>query len=184
MIISISGYPGSGKSTVRGILAMRLGYKEYSIGDLRGKLAIERGLTIDELNALGEIESWTDKDVDEYQRKLGEIEDNFVIDGRTSFYFIPNSFKVFLKVDVEEGARRIMMSHRPDEPFVDSLSKKVEQIKARVESDCRRYMQYYGVDMSDESVFDMVIDTTNQLPDKVADQILDAVKLTTKFLDV
>ncbi|MBU0540313.1 AAA family ATPase, partial [Patescibacteria group bacterium] len=67
MIITISGVPGSGKTTVAKILAERLGMKFYSMGDLRGKMATERGLTIDELNKLGETEAFTDNDVDTYQ---------------------------------------------------------------------------------------------------------------------
>ena len=38
MIITISGLPGSGKSTIGKMLAKKLGYKFYSMGDLRGKI--------------------------------------------------------------------------------------------------------------------------------------------------
>ncbi|MCX6741353.1 MAG: AAA family ATPase, partial [Candidatus Parcubacteria bacterium] len=46
MIITLSGKPGSGKTTVAKILAEKLGYKFYSTGDLRGQMAMKRGLTI------------------------------------------------------------------------------------------------------------------------------------------
>ncbi len=91
MIITISGLPGSGKSTVGKILAKKLGYEFMSLGDLRGKIAIDRGITIDELNHLGEKEGWTDKEVDDYQREYGKTHDNLVVEGRLSFYFIPRS---------------------------------------------------------------------------------------------
>ena len=113
MIITISGMPGSGKSTIAKILAQKLGYKHYSIGDLRGKMALDRHLTIDELNELGKREGWTDREPDEYQKKLGHEEDNFVIDSRLGFYFIPHSFKLFLTVDPEVAAERIFPNQRP-----------------------------------------------------------------------
>ena len=59
MIITISGIPGSGKTTVGRMLAEKLGYKFYSIGDLRGKMAMERGMTIDQLNELGKTDGRT-----------------------------------------------------------------------------------------------------------------------------
>ena len=71
MIITISGVPGSGKSTAGKSVARKLGYEYVSMGDFRGKMAMERGLTIDELNKLGEKEDWTDRQADEYQRELG-----------------------------------------------------------------------------------------------------------------
>ena len=50
MIITISGKPGAGKTTVGKAVAARLGLEFYSMGDLRGKMASDRGLTIDELS--------------------------------------------------------------------------------------------------------------------------------------
>ena len=69
MIISISGVPGSGKTSVAKIIADKLGMNFYSMGNMRGKMALDRGMTIDELNALGEKEAFTDAEVDEYQKK-------------------------------------------------------------------------------------------------------------------
>ena len=107
MVISITGSPGSGKSTIAKMLATALNVPWYSVGDLRGKMAQERGMTIDELNALGETEAFTDHDVDEYQKKLGESGESFIIDGRLSWHFIPSSLKVFLNVDPTVAATRI-----------------------------------------------------------------------------
>jgi cytidylate kinase len=45
MIITLSGYPGSGKSTAGKLLAAKLGYNRYSIGDLQRRLAAEHNLT-------------------------------------------------------------------------------------------------------------------------------------------
>ncbi len=112
MIITISGQAGSGKSTVARMLAKKLGFKHYSMGDLRRKMALKKGITLAELNKLGEKEDFTDKDVDEHQKRLGEKEDNFVIDGRTSFHFIPHSVKVYLKAGIKERAKRVFQDER------------------------------------------------------------------------
>ena len=69
MIISISGTPGSGKSTVGEILAKRLGFEHYSMGDFQRSLAQEKGITILELLELEKKDPKLDKRVDEKQRK-------------------------------------------------------------------------------------------------------------------
>jgi len=178
MIITISGLPGSGKSTVGKMLAEKLGYRFYSVGDLRGKWALEKGMTINELNELGENEEWTDKKADECQTEIGKRDDNLVIDGRLAFHFIPNSFKVFLAVDPDEGARRIFKDNsgkRSDEKKV-GLKQLRSGLEERIKSDEKRYKKYYGLDFRDKGHYDLVIDTTRLEPDEVVSKILKAIK--------
>ena len=180
MIISISGVPGSGKTSAAKILAHTLGMKFYSMGDLRGKLAQERGVTIDELNRLGETDPTTDTSVDDYQRELGKKEDNFVIEGRLSWYFIPDSFKVFLDCDPAEAAQRIFQARRRggrnDEPKYASVNVARTEIEKRIASDILRYRKYYGVDYRDPKQFDLVLDTTARKgPDETAAAIKSAL---------
>lgn len=176
MIISISGDPGSGKSTVAKILAQRLKLKHYSVGDLRGKMALERGMTIDELNKLGEKDAFTDKDADDYQKELGKKEDNFIIDGRLSFYFIPHSFKIFLRVDENVAAERIFRApKRPDETQYKNVGKLLDALRNRVESDKKRYKKYYGIDHTDLKQYDLVINTSHLAPEQIIEKIISEV---------
>lgn len=175
MIITISGLPGSGKSTIGKMLAQKLGYKFYSMGDLRGKMAMDRGLTIDELNALGEKEDWTDRQADEYQEKLGKAEDNFIVDGRISFHFIPHSFKVFLDVDLKEAAKRVFANQRPDEAQAKNVEELASRMRARADQDDLRYKKYYGITFRDKKAFDLVIDTTDLTPAEILDRIWQAL---------
>lgn len=176
MIITISGLPGSGKTTVGKLLAKKLGMRFYSIGDLRGRMAIERGLTIDQLNEIGMKEKWTDKEADEYQRKLGETEDDFVIESRLGFFFIPKSVKIFLDVDPRKAAERIFRDNRPDEKRKGTIEEVASSIRKRMKNDVARYRKYYKVDFLDESQYDIIIDTTNLTPDQVVERIMNGIK--------
>lgn len=184
MIISISGVPGSGKTSTGKILAERLGMKFYSVGGLRGKMALERGLTIDGLNKLGEKEAFTDKSVDDYQKELGQKEDNFVIEGRLSWHFVPHSFKIFLDCDPNEAARRVFEARRSksgpkrnDEPEYKSAEDARRELDERMASDKIRYAKYYGVDYRDPGHYDLVLDTTAlKGPEETADMIFNALK--------
>jgi cytidylate kinase len=184
MIISLSGVPGSGKTTVGKILAERLGMNFYSVGGLRGKMALERGITIDELNKLGESDASTDTSVDDYQRELGLKEDQFVIEGRLSWHFIPHSFKIFLDCDPRESARRIYEGQkardgkeRHDEKIYESVEEAQAAIESRVASDLLRYQKYYQIDYRAPSNYDLLLDTTEMKgPNETAEKILQILK--------
>lgn len=179
MIITITGLPGSGKTTVIKQLSNALHLPWYSIGDLRGKMAKERGMTIDELNALGETEAFTDNEVDDYQKSLGTSGESFVIDGRLSWHFIPSSFKVFLDVNKNVGATRIFgaskKGQRSDEKSYESVDEVKTFIANRVASDVRRYQKYYGVDFLNRNNYDLVVNTSNLTAEEVVRQILEQI---------
>lgn len=178
MIITIGGMPGSGKTSVARLLSERLHRPCYSMGGLRAKMAMERGLSIDELNAVGENDPQTDAAVDEYQKHLGETEDDFIMEGRLSWHFIPRSFKIFLECDTAEAARRIFAARkatreREDEPVYNSWQETQAAIEARIASDRRRYQTHYGLDHLDRSHYDLVIDTTpNSGPQQTLEKIV------------
>ncbi|NBS68279.1 hypothetical protein EBT31_05100 [bacterium] len=178
MIITLAGLSGAGKSTVKKILADRLGWKSYSMGDMRGAYAQEHGMTIDELNALGMEDPQTDALVDEFQKELGAREDNFILDGWLSWYFIPQSIKVFLDIDPFEGARRLFREqqdhpdHRQDERKYRDIADVQETLAQRVTQNQQRYQKWYGVDFLDPAHYDLRIDTTPLTPEEVADRIM------------
>ncbi len=175
MIITISGIAGSGKSTVAKLLAKRLGYKHYSIGDLMRKIAKERGISLLELSKLAETDKCIDEELDKKQIELGKTEDNFVIDSRLGFHFIPKSIKVFLEVDISEAAKRILKEKREHETYKD-VKESIEQIKRRMESEDKRYRKYYNVDYRKRENYDIIIDTTSLTPEEVVDEILKRIK--------
>jgi predicted cytidylate kinase len=177
MIITIGGRSGAGKTSVGRALAKKLGYKFYSMGDLRGRMAMERGLTIDELNEIGKKEDWTDKEADEYQKKIGQKEDNFVVEGWLSFHFIPHSFKIFLDVNLETAARRIFKNQRPDETHQSTISGVAKMVSKRMKESRARYKKYYGVDCFCEERYDLVINTTNLTIGQVVNEIISELKI-------
>ncbi|MFO8015844.1 MAG: cytidylate kinase family protein [Candidatus Woesearchaeota archaeon] len=171
MIITISGRPGAGKSSVAKRVAAKLGMKHYSMGDLQRSIAKEKGVSLAELSEMEERDKSIDKEVDRKQEELGKREDNFVIDSRIGFHFIPQSVKVFLDVDPDTGAGRIYREKRDDERF-STLEKTEDELKSRVASEKKRYMEYYNTDHHDMSNYDIVIDTTDMSIEETADEVM------------
>ena len=151
MIITISGKPGSGKTTAAKQVAQKLGYKHFSMGDLRGRIAQKHGMTIDELNEVGKKEFWTDKEADDELVKLGKEEDNLVMDSWIAYHFIPDSAKIFLEVDLKVGAERIFKDPRPDEAKKKTIKEVEEMLKKRIANSKARYKKYYDIDYLDKS---------------------------------
>lgn len=176
MIITISGTPGAGKDTVGKILSEKLKYKLYSIGEMRREMAKQRGITLEELNLIGEKEFWTDHEVDEFQEELGQTRDNIVVVSRLGWYFIKNSLKVFLKADLRVAAERILKDFREEEKYID-VDEAYEHLLKRQATDERRYKKYYSIRLDDMHNYDLIIDTTNITAEEAVKIILEAVKI-------
>ncbi len=172
MIITISGMPGSGKSTVARRLSEHLGYKRYYMGAIRREAARKLGLTLAEFNTKGENDPSTDLFVEEYIQKLAHTRDNFIIESRTAWSFIPHSLKIFVYVDEREGARRILQSlHNPrsararNEGTQDqSYEEVLQSVYDRIKSDDVRYKKYYNLDIQNKNNYNLYLDATHLTP--------------------
>jgi cytidylate kinase len=172
MIITISGAPGSGKSTVARMLARRLGFRYYSMGNLTRSYARERGMTLEQFRRLEARNPAIDRKVDATAARLGKTRDNFILEGRLGFHFIPHSVKVYLSVDAKEAARRIWKDvdagRRGEEVGKRTpLAAIYRDIRRRQADDRKRYLRYYRVDIADRKRYDIVISTTRKTPERI-----------------
>lgn len=171
MRITISGKPGSGKSTIAKAIAKKLSYRHYSVGDFMRQIAEEKGMTVLELSKLAEKSTDIDKQLDEKQIRLNK-EDNFVIDSRLGFHFIPGSIKIFLDIGDEEAAKRIFRQNRKEEKENKTLKETLDNIKKRGKSEILRYKKYYKLDCYDKKHYDFIIDTTKMNAGEVVEAVM------------
>ena len=173
MIITISGKPGSGKSTIAKLLAEKLNLKHYSTGDFMRKIAKDRNISLIELSEIAESDLSVDQEIDNFSKSLAK-EDNFIIDTRLGYHFIPNSIKIFLDADLDERAKRIQKDKRPDEPHDFEEIKK--EIQRREQSEIQRYREYYNLNPLDPTNFDLLVDTTDLKPEEIIKKVLEFLK--------
>lgn len=161
MIITITGKPCSGKSAVIAYLMEKYGFEKFSGGAVFRRIAAERGVDILELNRLNDTS--IDKLVDDEIVKVGKekIEENIIFDSRTAWYFIPESFKVFVDVNPDEQARRLFNSGRDQKETGDSVEDSKKALEERWNLENKRYYQIYGFDNKNPEVFDLVVDNSN-----------------------
>ena len=172
--ISITGDLGSGKSAVSKILCAKTGYKYMSTGQIQRQLAASMGMDTLEMNRRADVDPSIDQKIDGELKKLSESSDSYIIDSRLAWFFVPNSFKVYLKVDVATAAKRIMTDEGRNSEEYSSLEEAEKKLEARKGSENQRFLDKYGADCSNMSNFDLILDTTLHDPEMVAALILKA----------
>jgi cytidylate kinase len=174
--ISISGDLGSGKSTISNILNKHLNYDYIYTGGIQRQIAEKYNMTTNELNIYAETHPEIDEEIDAVFKSLDKT-DNLIIDSRLAWFFIPNSFKVFLKTETVIAAKRISQdTKRKNESYL-SLEEAVDKIEKRKESENKRYKNLYGVNCLDMDNYNLVVDTSHILPEEAANIILKEYKL-------
>lgn len=174
-IISITGDLASGKSTVTKMLADEFGFIVYKNGEYFRKLALEHNMSVTEFNQYVENHPEIDRQIELSATEFAKTHDNFIIDARLGWYSVPESFKVYLKVDIDESARRAFgdEGRKATESF-NSIEEYKKDLKLRYKLEKDRYMNLYGVDKSDMSNYDLIVDTTSITPNEVKEKIVNA----------
>ncbi len=176
-IITISGLPGSGKSSTGKLLAKKLSYTHFSTGDMMRRLGSERGLDITSTNLQNENDRTLDDLVDGELVRLNDEGDKLVIDSRMAWHFIPKSFSIYLHLDRGIAADRVLAdkndtARQASEVISHDKQEYIDNLETRLASEARRYLKLYGVNPYDESNYDLVIDTEQYSLDEVVGLII------------
>ncbi|MBO7304054.1 MAG: cytidylate kinase family protein [Clostridia bacterium] len=169
--ISLAGDLGSGKSTVSSILVKRIGAEYYSTGAIVRSIAEKHGMSVVELNVYMETHPEIDHEIDDGLKALSDVDKLLIIDSRMAWHFTSGTFKVYLSADPETTALRIMGANRVGE-HASTLEETVKETRRRRDSERKRYMTQYGVDIKDLMNYSLIIDTSNATPDEVADRLI------------
>ncbi|MBU3965803.1 MAG: AAA family ATPase [Euryarchaeota archaeon] len=170
MKITISGPPGSGKSTLSKMLSVKLGLELISMGDIFRKLASDRCMSLDEFGTLAKCNDEIDRKLDEEQKKVAKEKDNIILEGRLSGFLVEADLKVWLKAPLEIRAERIAKRENK------SVSSAIKETSEREECERVRYLNYYDIDIRDLSVYDIVIDSTKLSPEEICEIVGKAVE--------
>lgn len=176
-IISLGGELASGKGTTSVILAEKLNYGIYRNGEYFRKLAKESGMDVTTFNEYVKKHPEIDMQIEKSASEYAKTHDNFIIDARLGFYAVPESFKVYLTVDIKEAARRAFNDpNRKSTENLASIEEQMADIQKRYQIENERYWDLYHVHKEDLSNYDLVIDTTKMTPQEVSDKIEEEYK--------
>ncbi|WP_115864549.1 (d)CMP kinase [Halorussus litoreus] len=172
MLITVSGPPGSGKSTTASNLADALGLDHVSGGDIFRELADERGYTPLEFNKLAEENDQIDRDLDRRLQDVAIDRDDVVLESRLAGWLAGDQadFRVWLDAPLDVRAERV--ADREGKP----VSEAREESAARQSSEADRYLDYYGIDVTDLTIYDLSVNTARWDADAVLDMLVTAVE--------
>ena len=170
MLITVSGPPGSGKSTAAAGLAAALGFDHVSGGDIFRQLAAERDLTLAEFGALAEEDGEIDRDLDRRLRTVASERDDVVLESRLAGWMAGDHADLRVWLDAPTSVRAARIADREGW----SVDEAVGKTEAREASERRRYANYYGIDIEDRSIYDLIVNTARWGEEAVLDVLLAA----------
>lgn len=173
MRITISGPPGTGKTTATRLLSEKLGIEAVVFGHLFRKKAEEAGMSLAEFGKLAESDPSIDESIDSELVKVAREKKDIIIESRLAAQMLARNkipaFKVYLWASPEVRVSRLC--ERDGGTNDEAKCLMVE--REACESD--RYIRYYDIDICDMSVYDLIVDTGELSPDEVVDAIAEAV---------
>lgn len=196
-IISISGEPASGKSSVVKLITEKyksMGYSVHiiSVGTLFREMQLREynrmfpektDVSISDIQAdpefrskLLEIDKLIDKEIENKGREINSIKrpnSVYIIDSRLAWRNIPSSYAVRLTVSDRIAGKRVFYDNsREKEDKYNTLDEAISSTKLRKQLEIKRYLQKYNVDITDSNNYDLIIDTSYSNVNELANVII------------
>jgi cytidylate kinase len=173
VLITISGLPGSGTTTVSRLVADALGLERVPGGEVFRQMAAESGMTLAEFGVHAQVHHEIDIELDdrltEHARRGG-----CVIESRLAGWLVTrahlDAVRVWIDCADEERARRV--AARDGTTAAQALADNAE--RAQVEH--ARYLAVYDIDLTDRSIYDLVLESTEAPPELLADRVVAAAR--------
>lgn len=201
-IITISGEPVSGKSTVVNLLIEKYksqGYRVHKIstGALFRKKVKEEYLKMypdktdvsladiqeDETfsEKLKQIDAKIDGDIEQVGKDINSEErpkDVYIIDSRLAWSNVPESFAVRLTINDKIAGERVFNDKsRGSEDEYNSVEEAIQKTKQRKYAEIARYKKRYGVDLTNPENYKLIVDTSYSNSEELAEIIMNGEEL-------
>ena len=173
MLITISGLPGSGTSTVAARVASALNLERLDGCTAFRAMAAERGLTVGAFSELAESDPSIDLQLD--QRLAARArEGELVLESRLAGWIATNeqlpALRVWIDCEDQERARRVAAREAisPERALLANIRREA--------SERLRYLAFYAIDFADRSIYDLLLDSTSAAPDALTSTIVAAAE--------
>lgn len=173
MRITISGTPGSGKSTVAKLLAKRLGCPHLNAGQIFREAAQRRGMTLAAFGVYVDAHPAIDRALDRELVRRARAHRNLILEGRLAGWMTKRArlpaFRVWITAKEATRAARIRKREGGAAAAV------LRQLRQRARREVAQYRRVYGLDLRSLAPYDLIIETDALTPAQIAQRILETL---------
>lgn len=171
MLITISGLPGSGTTTVSHLVADALELARVPGGEVFRQLAAEAGMSLAEFGTLAQSQPDIDRELDD-RLEAHAREGGCVIESRLAGWIAHNEglTAVTVWIDCDPEVRAVRVAEREGVALAEARADNEE----RHAIERARYLALYRLDLADTSIYDLVLDSVALGPTEIGDRIVEA----------
>ncbi|MGZ0747668.1 (d)CMP kinase [Haloparvum sp. AD34] len=171
LFLTVSGPPGCGATTLAEGLADALDCAYVSGGEIFREIAEERDETLSQLIAEAgesdELDRELDRRLQRIAEKWGAANKPFVLESRLAGWIAGNRADLRIRLNAPEEVRIERTGDREE---------MASEMQVREVIEAQRYESYYGIDIDDQSFYDLTINTARWGQDGTLDIALTAVE--------
>jgi cytidylate kinase len=173
MRITVSGLPGSGTTSLARTIASRKNFQIISAGEVFRRMASEKSMDLAEFGKLAREDPSFDRLIDERQRDIALANDDIVVEGRLSGWFVEDAdLKIWLCASLECRVERIL-----ERDLVANSRTAFDLTREREECEAQRYLTYYDINIDDLSPYDIIINSESFGVEELATIVETAISL-------
>ncbi len=172
-VITLTGEAATGKSTIAKALLSKLpGWEQANTGAKFREICQARGMSIQEVSFLPDD---IHREVDMWQRDIAETGSDLIIEGRLAGWptkDMPHVFRVFCWTQLDVRIARYIQREQTSEADARAA------IEYRDSRDVQKYRRMYHLtDYRDPSYYSLMLDTSSNTPEELAELILEKAGL-------
>lgn len=152
--IAVSGLHGAGTTTVARALSEAFNLRYISAGMIFRQLAKERGLSLTAFSKLAEDNPKIDQEIDGRTQQEAE-KGNVVIDAYIAGWVARRYADLAFYLQAPLEVRALRIANRENRNYEEIL----KETSIREESEHRRFYEFYGIDVTDLRLFDVILNT-------------------------
>jgi len=171
LVITIGGPHGTGKSTYALSLAKALNLRYVSAGGIFRDLAKQNRLSLEAFGQRAANDPSIDRMIDERTKDVAR-EGAVVIEAQLAAWIAGELADLKMLLTAPDPVRFKRIAER-DHITIEEAKRQTE---ARELIQKRRYMQYYSIDVSNLSIYDLTIDTSLHPIEETTEIVIDAAR--------
>jgi cytidylate kinase len=178
-VITIGGLHGTGKSSTADKIAENLGLRRASAGKIFRQMAAERCLSLEEFSKVAEEDESIDLELD------GRLKDEaakggIALDGQLAAWMAGENadFKILLTAPDDVRIKRIAQRDGVD------IEHARHETLTREKIESTRYLEFYKIDVSDLTIYDLILNTEKYTLEGVVRIIITAIRILWNLSDI